>query len=128
MNTRVSPAVAAILDAALRGELTETQAQQLYAYGPEAVTLVLLTITRHADVPYENNFAERQIRPAVILRKNSLSNRSERGASMQAVLMSVYRTLKLRGLNPTETIAAALRTCVATGKLPPLPDPAIAHG
>ena len=47
MKARVSHAVAAILDAALRGELTETQAQQLYAYGPEAVTLVLLTITRH---------------------------------------------------------------------------------
>jgi len=47
---------------------------------------------------------------------------------MQAVLMSVYRTLKLRGPNPTETIAAALRTYVATGKLPPLPDPATAHG
>jgi len=88
----------------------------------------LLTFLDYADVPYENNFAERQIRPAVIIRKNSLSNRSERGASMQAVLMSVYRTLKLRGLNPTRTIAAALRTYVATGKLPPLPDPAIAHG
>jgi len=49
MKARVSHAVAAILDAALRGELTETQAQQLYAYGPEAVTLVLLTLTRHRD-------------------------------------------------------------------------------
>jgi len=43
-----------------------------------------------------NNLAERQIRPAVILRKNSQSNRSEQGAVTQAVLMSVYRTLKLR--------------------------------
>ena len=49
MNARVSPAVAAILDAALRGELTETQAQPLSAYGPEAVTLVRLTITRHVS-------------------------------------------------------------------------------
>ena len=47
MKARVSPAVAAILDAALRGELTQAQAQQLYAYGPEAVAFVLLTITRH---------------------------------------------------------------------------------
>jgi len=46
MKARVSSAVAAILDAALRGELTETQAQQLYACGPDAVALVLLTITR----------------------------------------------------------------------------------
>jgi len=77
------------------------------------------------DYPYvaaDNNFAERQIRPAVILRKNSQSNRSDRGAATQAILMSVYRTLKLRALNPTKTIAEALRTYLATGKLPTLPD------
>lgn len=77
------------------------------------------------DYPYvsaDNNFGERQIRPAVILRKNSQSNRSHRGAATQAVLMSVYRTLRLRGLNPTQTIVEALRTYLKTGKLPPLPD------
>ncbi len=42
--------------------------------------------------------------------------------------MSVYRTLYLRNLNPTETIAAALRTYLTTGQLPPLPDAPIAHG
>ena len=75
-----------------------------------------------------NNFGERQIRPAVILRKNSQSNRSEQGAATQAILMSVYRTLKLRGLNPTKTIAGALRAYVQTGSLPPLPDADIALG
>ncbi len=77
------------------------------------------------DYPYisaDNNFGERQIRPAVILRKNSQSNRSDRGAATQSVLMSVYRTLKLRGLNPTQTIADALKTYLTTGKLPPLPE------
>ena len=77
------------------------------------------------DYPYvtaNNNFGERQIRPAVILRKNSQSNRSDRGAATQAVLMSIYRTLKLRGLNPTKTIADALRTYLTTGQLPPLLD------
>ena len=34
------------------------------------------------------------IRPAVIIRKNSYCNRSQRGANTQAVLMSVYRTLQ----------------------------------
>jgi hypothetical protein len=81
------------------------------------------------DYPYvsaDNNFAERQIRPAVILRKNSQSNRSDRGAATQAVLMSVYRTLRLRNLNPTETIANALKTYLTTGQLPPLPVLSIA--
>ncbi len=88
----------------------------------------IFTFLDYADVPFENNFAERQIRPAVILRKNSQSNRSDRGAATQAILMSVYRTLKLRGLNPTKTIADALRTYLTTGQLPPLPDTDIADG
>ena len=60
-------------------------------------------------MPPDNNHAERQIRPAVIIRKNSLCNRSEQGPATQAILMSIYRTLKLRGHDPTKTIAAALR-------------------
>ena len=88
----------------------------------------IFTFLDYADVSFENNFAERQIRPAVILRKNSQSNRSARGAATQAVLMSVYRTLKLRGLNPTQTIADALKTYLTTAKLPPLPAGSIADG
>ena len=75
----------------------------------------------HRGLPSDNNHAEREIRPAVIIRKNSLCNRSENGASVQAILMSVYRTLKLRGLDPLETIVAALKDYVRTGSLPPLP-------
>ena len=68
------------------------------------------------------------IRPPVILRKNSQSNRSEKGAATQAVLMSLYRTLKLRGHDPTKTIAAALKTYVQAGQLPPLPHAVTADG
>ena len=82
----------------------------------------IFTFLDYDHVPFENNFAERQIRPAVILRKNSQSNRSDQGAATQAVLMSVYRTLRLRGLAPTKTIADALKTYLITTKLPPLPE------
>ena len=88
----------------------------------------LFTFLDRLDIPFENNFAERQIRPAVILRKNSQSNRSKKGASTQAVLMSVYRTLKLRGHHPTAIIAGALKTYLITGQLPPLPSPTVANG
>ncbi|MGH7185872.1 MAG: IS66 family transposase [Pseudomonadota bacterium] len=88
----------------------------------------IFTFLDYADVPFENNFAERQIRPAVIIRKNSLSNRSDRGAATQSVLMSVFRTLKLRGLDPIQTVANALRNYVATDKLTPLPGADIAGG
>jgi len=88
----------------------------------------LFTFLDYPEVPYDNNLAERMIRPAVILRKNSQSNRSEKGAATQAVLMSVYRTLKLRGHNPMDAIASALRTYLTTGQLPPLPAQIAANG
>jgi len=81
----------------------------------------LFTFLDTPGVTPDNNFAERMIRPAVIIRKNSLCNRSRQGAATQGILMSVYRTLKLRGLDATSTIAQALKTYLATGVLPDLP-------
>lgn len=83
----------------------------------------LFTFLDKPDVPFDNNLAERMIRPAVIIRKNSLSNRSEDGAATQATLMSVFRTLRLRGHDPIKATAQALHAYVQTGKLPPLPAP-----
>jgi transposase len=83
----------------------------------------LLTFLDHDGVASDNNKAEREIRPAVIMRKNSGQNKSEKGADMQAVLMSIYRTLKLRGHNPMYAIHDALVEYIRTGKLPPFPEP-----
>ena len=88
----------------------------------------LFTFLDKPQVPPDNNHAERQVRPAVFMRKNILCNRSVGGAQTQAILMSVYRTLKLRGHDPTKTIAAALRVMLQTGTLPPLPARAVAGG
>jgi transposase len=82
----------------------------------------LFTFLDTPGVAPDNNHAERMIRPAVIIRKNSLCNRSEQGASTQGILMSIYRTLKLRGLDATPTIAEALKNQLITGKLPDLPE------
>jgi transposase len=81
----------------------------------------LFTFLDQADVPFDNNFGERSIRPAVIMRKNSYCNRSAGGATTQAVLMSVYRTLKQRGHDPVAAVAKSLSDYVKTAKLPPLP-------
>ena len=88
----------------------------------------IFTFLDYPEIAFENNFAERMIRPAVILRKNSQSNRSERGARTQAMLMSIYRTLRLRGHDPLQTIAATLRSYLQTGHLPPLPPATVANG
>ena len=60
----------------------------------------LFTFLDRPEADWNNNFAERQIRPAVILRKNSQCNRSQRGAATQAILMSIHRTLQGRRESP----------------------------
>ena len=87
----------------------------------------LFTFLDHPEVPFDNNHAERTIRPAVIIRKNSYANGSDHGADLQAVLMSIYRTLKQRGHNPIQIIVAAIRAYLQTGQLPPLPGKITPH-
>jgi len=83
----------------------------------------LFTFLDQAGVPFDNNHAERSIRPAVILRKNSYGNRSQRGADCQAVLMSVFRTLKQRGHDPIQTVVEAIEHYLVHKQLPQLPPP-----
>lgn len=88
----------------------------------------LLTFVEFDGVPADNNQAEREVRPAVLMRKASYGNQSARGAATRAVLMSVYRTLKRRGHDPLQVVTQALRTYATTGQLPPLPDKIISEG
>ena len=80
------------------------------------------------DWPAFAKKTRRLIRPAVILRKNSYGNRSDRGADTQAVLMSIFRTLKQRGHDPITTIITNLKTHLTTDSLPPLPQPTTSDG
>jgi transposase len=82
----------------------------------------LFTFLKREGVPFDNNHAERSIRPAVIIRKNSYGNRSEQGADCQATMMSIFRTLKQRGHDPIRTIISATQQYLESGKLPPLPQ------
>jgi len=77
---------------------------------------------RPTTTPSDNNASERAIRPAVMIRKNSYCNHSERGALTQSVLMSVFRTLRLRSHQPNGTILAALSDYSNTGTIPPPPQ------
>jgi hypothetical protein len=88
----------------------------------------LLTFLDVEGVPPDNNHGEREIRPAVIMRKNSQANGSQEGALTQAVLMSIFRTLKRRGHDPVRAVADAVRKYLKTGKLPPLPAKKTAIG
>jgi transposase len=88
----------------------------------------LLTFLHHADVPFDNNAAERAIRGAVIMRKTSYNNRSGKGAATQSVLMSVFATLKQRGFNPVDTVKKALESYLKTGRLPRMAEMTASNG
>jgi len=82
----------------------------------------IFTFLDYPGVTADNNFAERQIRPAVVSRKTSYGNRSKSGADVQAMLMSIFRTLELRGYNPVNTVLFLVQEHLRTGKpitLPP---------
>lgn len=78
--------------------------------------------------PFDNNFGERSIRGAVIMRKNSYNNRSDRCATTQSVLMSVFFTIIQRGLNLVDTVKKALKLYIKTGSLPTLAELAVSNG
>ena len=98
-------------------------AKRLGKYGAE-----LLTFVEFEGVPSSNNHAEREVRPAVLMRKASYGSQSEAGVATRAVLMSVLRTLKNRGLDPLPTVLNALRNYATTGTLPPLPEQTSSEG
>lgn len=109
------------------GDWTNTHARRLAKrlrkYGAE-----LLSFVEFEGVPSSNNHAEREVRPAVLMRKASYGSQSEAGVATRGVLMSVMRTLKKRGLDPLQTILDALRYYATTGTLPPLPDKGSSEG
>ena len=82
----------------------------------------LLTFLLHPNVSADNNHAERQIRFAVIMRKNYFGNRSVRGAETQAILMSVFRTCHLRGIDPISFLADSVAAAIRSGSPLPIPN------
>ena len=63
----------------------------------------------HDEVDGTNFLAEREIRPAVVVRKLSAGNRTEVGAETHAVLMSVLRTCARQGRDILGALTAVLR-------------------
>jgi len=55
------------------------------------------------DIPADNNFAERELRPLVMARKVSFGSHSDAGAQTRETLTTVLRTLKLRTKDDAKT-------------------------
>jgi transposase len=60
---------------------------------------MLFTFLEEQGVDWNNNAAERALRPSVVIRKITYGNQSEEGAHAHAVLMSVRETCALRKEN-----------------------------
>jgi transposase len=84
----------------------QTLAKRLIKYRREMYTFI------EKNLEPTNNNAEREIRPAVLMRKISYGNRSDQGRQNQAILMSIIRTAHKRGQN---------FVAMATGHLAGLP-------
>jgi len=70
----------------------------------------LLTFLYHTAVPPTNNAAERELRPAVVVRKTGGCNRTAAGADAHAILASVLRTCQKQGFDPVEVLKLVLHS------------------
>ena len=68
----------------------------------EALTLFL----RQAGAPLDNNITERALKMAILHRKNSLFYKTENGARVGDILMSLIHTCRLNDVNPFDYLTA----------------------
>lgn len=74
----------------------------------------LFTFLDYEGVSAYNNHAERQMRTPVKTRKIPQQNRSHRGAHAHAILMSLFSSAELQGLNPVEKVLADIKTILSS--------------
>jgi transposase len=71
-------------------------------------------------IPLHNNRAERLLRQAVILRKNSFGSGSEWAGGLAAKLFSIFQTWLINGLDPQALLLNYFDECAKTpGRAPP---------
>ena len=69
--------------------------------------LDIFRFLKDPTLAWNNNLAERMIRPNVIYRNRSFGNRSDRGAEAHGTLMSLMQTLRLQRKNVGENLRRA---------------------
>ncbi|HOK53770.1 MAG TPA: IS66 family transposase [Armatimonadota bacterium] len=79
--------------------LGKKKPQSVLAGRIEKFLAELFVFVEEPNVPSDNNAAERSVRPSVIARKISGGTRSEKGSKTRMILMSLFGTWKLRGLD-----------------------------
>jgi hypothetical protein len=89
---------------------TDTQLESTRKWWLEKRHQHLLTFLKYENIPWENNEAERAVRPVVIRRKVSGGSRSKRGAEREAINMSCIHTIIKQGKSLFEEISKIWKT------------------
>jgi hypothetical protein len=98
---RVIPKMIELLLLPLEHEDTQRLRNRIIRHNQE-----LFIFLDNPSVEPTNNRAERQLRPMVIIRKLTFGNRSDLGASNEAVVMSVVETGVLNNVEPLDIFRA----------------------
>ena len=69
----------------------------------------LTLFLRVRGAPLDNNILERALKMAVLHRKNSMSYKTERGAEVGDLFMSLIHTCRLNDVNPLDYLLALAR-------------------
>ena len=75
----------------------------------EPLTLFL----RHPGAPLDNNICERALKMAILHRKNSLGYKTQNGARVGDLFMSLIHTCRLNGINPFDYLTTLQRQASA---------------
>jgi hypothetical protein len=100
----------ALLDAARAQGMEEKVRMRLWKQRDH-----LFTFLERVEVPATNNLAERQLRPAVIARKISCGNKTQKGARAWAVLASLAATCRQNGRSVIDDLSSRLLLRPARG-------------
>ena len=74
--------------------------------------------TRKRGVPLENNIAERALKRSILHRRNSLFFRTQHGADLGDIYMSIIHTAELHGANPWDYLNVVQRHAAAVRLTP----------
>lgn len=78
----------------------------------------LTLFLREPGAPLDNNICERVLKMAILHRKNALFYKTERGAWVGDLFMSLIHTCRLSGVNPFEYLTALLKNAPRVRKDP----------
>ncbi len=78
----------------------------------------LTTFLRKAGAPLDNNICERALKKSILCRKNSLFYKTQWGARVGDLYMSIIHTCELNNVNPFEYLVTVMENPSAAAKSP----------